>query len=105
MKIAKNPFILAIGLMFAGKKRINRGLCLKLPVQKDVIFGASVTMLFCFYSMDIIFINSKNKVVEKVCLKPWVLTYTPKNPSIMIIESSKGKFKDLKVGDIIKIKE
>jgi uncharacterized membrane protein (UPF0127 family) len=74
-----------------------------LPSDKDVRYGASITMLFCFYSMDILFVNKKYEVVEKVTLKPWISSYTPKNKASIIIESSKNRFENVKIGSKIKI--
>jgi len=91
------------GLMFAGKKKIEQGVCLVMPAIKDVKFGASVTMYFCFSEMDILFVNSKMKVVDKVTLKPWVTSYTPKEECKYVFESSKGKFKDIKIGTKINL--
>ncbi len=104
MRVAKNSFALAAGLMFTFKKKVNQGLCLVMPTKEDVKFGASITMFFCFVSMNIIFINSKFEVVDKVTLKPWVANYTPKNKCKYVIESTRGKFKDIKIGDKVEIK-
>lgn len=103
MRVARNALQLANGLMFAGKKKVNQGMCLVMPVDEDVKFGASVTMFFCFSTMDIIFVNTKFKVVDKITLKTWVPNYTPKQACKYVIESSKGKFKDIKIGDKVRI--
>lgn len=103
MKWATNAFELSNGLMFSSKKRVDRGICLVMPTKEDVKFGASVTMFFCIYGLDILFINTKNKVVDKVTLKPWVPNYTPKKPCKYVIESTIGKFKDIKIGDSVEI--
>lgn len=103
MKYATDPFSISAGLMFAGKKKIAKGMCLVLPVDKDVRHGASITMLFCFHKMDILFINTKFEVVEKKTLLPWVPSYTPKRPCKYVIESLPNTFKELKVGDQVEI--
>ena len=102
MLYATNPFRIARGLMFASKKTIDKGICLVLP-GKEAKLGSSVTMLFCFSSMDILFLNSKFKVVDKTTLKPFVLSYTPNSPAKYVIESSPNKFKNIKIGDSVKI--
>ena len=99
MRIGRNTLQLANGLMFTGKKKVDQGICLIFPVKKDIRYGASVTMFFCFSTMDILFVNTKFKVVDKVTLKTWVPNYTPKEACKYVIESSKGKFKDIKIGD------
>jgi uncharacterized membrane protein (UPF0127 family) len=103
MKIAKSLFEISKGLMFASSKKIDRGICLCMPSEYDVRFGSSITMMFCFHSMDILFINKKMKVVDKVTLPPWKFNYTPKKAASYVIESSKGKFKTISIGDTVNI--
>ncbi len=105
MKYATRISEISRGLMFASKKRVKSGICLVILSKKDVRFGSSVTMLFCFSSLEIIFVNSKFIVVDKVILKPWRFNYTPKIPSKYIIESSIGTFKNIKIKDTIKIEK
>ena len=101
MKYAKSIFQIAKGLMFANKEKIEKGICLVIP--KESIKGASVTMFFCFHDMDILFLNNKFEIVEKTTLKKWKANYTPKYKTKYIIESTKNKFKNLKIGDKLKI--
>ena len=103
MKYATNSFELAGGLMFASKKRIERGICLAMPTKKDVRYGCAVTMYFVFYPLEIIFVNSKYKVVDKVVLKPWKSTYIPREAAKYVIESKVGLLENIKVGDSVTI--
>lgn len=103
MKYLDTIFGLASGLMFSGKKKIKNGVCLKMPVKKDSTFSCAVTMHFVFFPLEIIFVNSKMKVVDKVILKPWKTSYVPKAPCKYIIESKVGTFKDIKLNDSVKI--
>lgn len=103
MIYAKSIFTIARGLMFSSKKRIDKGMCLKLPHYKDSKYGAATTNLFVFYPLAIIYVNSKFKIVDKIVLKPWVFNYVPKSSCMYIIESTKGKFDNLNVGDVVKI--
>ena len=104
MRVAKNNFSIAKGLMFSTKKKIDKGLCMILPLDEDVKFGAAVTMWFCFSSMNILFINSEYKVVDNIELKPWKLSYIPKDKCLYVIESTPNKFKNIKIGDSVEIK-
>ena len=104
MVIAKSLFRIARGLMFASKKTIDKGICLEVPTKTNTRFNARVTMLFCFSSMDILFVNSNFKIVDKVTLKPFRFSYLPKKPCKYIIESVENKFEKLKVGDLVEIK-
>lgn len=103
MKYATNIFEISVGLMFASKKRIKKGICLVMPTRKDSRFAGSVTMLFCFASYDILFVNTQYEVVDKKTLKPFVFSYTPKAKCKYVIESSKGSFSKINIGDKIAI--
>lgn len=104
MKWATSAFAISKGLMFRFKKTVDKGMCLVMPSEKDVKFGASITMLFCFVDMEILFINSKFEVVDKKILKTWRPNYTPKQPCKYVVESTIKKFKDIKIGDKVKFK-
>ena len=103
MKYATSIFEISYGLMFASKKKIERGICLVMPIAKNLKFQSAVTMLFCFHSMNILFLDEKFKVVDNVNLKPFKFSYIPKKSSKYVIESTKDKFKNIKIGDRVKI--
>ena len=94
---------ISYGLMFASKKKIDQGICLVMPTNRKSRLSCSVTMLFCFHPMNILFLNEKYKVVDKVVLKPFQLSYVPKKPAKYIIECHKHKFKYLRIGNVLKI--
>ncbi len=103
MVYATSTWDISRGLMFKGRETVNKGICLVMPSKKNVRFGCSVTMLFCFVDMEILFVDSNFKVVDKKRLKTWTPSYTPKAPCKYVVESVFGKFKDIRVGDLISI--
>ncbi|MCH8520179.1 MAG: DUF192 domain-containing protein [Nanoarchaeota archaeon] len=103
MRVARSGLSLAYGLMFASKKKVQRGMCLVFP-RKDVQYGAAITMWFCFMSYEIVCINSNFKVVDKVVLRPFKTSYIPKDKCRYVIESVPGTFKSIEEGDIVRIK-
>lgn len=103
MRVARSGLSLAYGLMFASKKKVERGMCLVFP-NKDVKYGAAITMWFCFMSYEILCINSNFKVVDKVVLRPFKTTYIPKDKCKYVIESLPGTFESIKEGDVVRIK-
>lgn len=106
LRYLTGTFKISKGLMFASKKRCSQGVCLVLPTTSDVKFGAAVTMFFCLHPLEILFVNTKNIVVDKVILKPWKGTYVPKNKCKYIIEAYPGIIGDkVKIGDKIKIEK
>jgi uncharacterized membrane protein (UPF0127 family) len=99
MKLAENQIEKAIGLMFASEQKIALGMCF--VNKKEVKTG--LTTVFCMHPLEIIFVNKNNTVVDKVQLQPWKLNYVPKKPYKYAIESSKNKFKNIKISDRVSI--
>lgn len=103
MKYMTSVWAISKGLMMSSKKKCKKGVCLVMPSTKDVRYGSAVTMWFCLHSLDIIFVNMKYKVVDKVTLRPWKSTYVPKEAGKYVIEAYPGILKNIKVGDTVKI--
>ncbi|MFH1456226.1 MAG: hypothetical protein ABIF40_04730 [archaeon] len=99
LQFARSILHLGFGLMFAGKNRISKGLCLIMPKE----FRTSVTTFFCLHSLEILFVNSKFEVVDKKVLKPWVLSYVPRAKCKYIIESLVGTFDSIKINDKLEL--
>ncbi|MDA3855623.1 MAG: DUF192 domain-containing protein [Candidatus Woesearchaeota archaeon] len=103
MKYATSIFDIGKGLMFANKKKIEKGMCLVMPTRKNQKYVSAVTMFFCFHPMDIIFINKEFEVVDNITLNPWKSSYVPKKPCKYVIESTKDKFKNITIGEKVKL--
>lgn len=104
MKYASSIWDISKGLMFASKKKVKKGMCLVFPSKKNKKFQCSITMLFCFFSYEILFLDKDFKVVDKTILKPFKLSYIPKKPCKYVIESLPGMFDKIKIGDLVEIK-
>ena len=85
-EIADTFFSRLRGTMF--KKKLERGLILKLPNTRSRS-GSAIHMFFVMFPLDIIFADSDKKVVDVVSIDPWK-THTPKKPSMYVIEMEKG---------------
>lgn len=105
VNVMKSVWRISVGLMFASKRSIERGACLVMPARSDVKFGSSVTMFFCFYPYHILFVNSEFEVVDRIVLKPWRASYTPKKAAKYVFESTAGKFNSIKIGDKVELQE
>lgn len=103
MVYAKSIWQISKGLMFANKKKVKKGMCLVFPSRKNKKYSSAITMLFCFSKYEILFIDKDFKVVDKTILPPFKLTYIPKKPCKYVIESIPNSFKDIKIGNKIKI--
>lgn len=105
VEVMRSVWRISVGLMFAGRKRIERGACLVMPSSSEVRFGCSITMLFCFFPYHILFVDSKFNVVDRIVLKPFRASYTPKKPAKYVFESTAGKFNSIKIGDRVELIE
>ena len=87
------------GLMFENKNKFNYALIF--DFKKENKFNCSLTMLFVFFPIDVIFLSNDKKVVEKATLNPWKINYTPKVPARYVIELPVGLAKDVKINDVL----
>jgi uncharacterized membrane protein (UPF0127 family) len=96
-EIADTFFSRLRGTMF--KKKLERGLILKLPNTRSRS-GSAIHMFFVRFPLDIIFADSDKNVVDTVTIDPWK-TYTPKKPAMYVIEMEKGTINTSKteIGD------
>ncbi len=116
MKILNNNIILANdiilckstpskmkGLMFHKKLKNNQ--CLVLKNNKDSLYLSTIHTFFVFFPLDVIWLDSKNKVVDiKKNIPPFSSTIYPKKPASMILEFRAGTIKNqVKTNDRLKI--
>lgn len=100
VKIADSFFGQFKGLML--EKKENFDYALIFPLLYESKLAASVHMLFVFFPIEIVFLDSQKKVVDKALLHPWMLNYTPKNPSSYFIEMPLGRAKNIAIGNTLK---
>ena len=83
-KVADTIFSRGLGLMFSKKVNFNYGLIFDL--ERETRIGASIHMCFVFFPINIVFLDSKRRVVDiKLGLKPF-RTITPKEKCRYVIE-------------------
>ena len=88
----------ARGLMF--KKLLEKDTAYVLASSKDSIEESSIHTFFMFFPIDIIWVNSKNIIVDKKeNVKPFKLLLKPIKPAKYVIELNNGKAKDINIGD------
>ncbi len=91
IKIADSFWKKFKGLMFSSEPDY----ALIFELEKEGKLNASIHMLFVFYAIDVVYLDSNKKVVDiKLNLKPWALNYTPKKPSKYFIEFLAGTIKE-----------
>ena len=86
------------GLMF--RKKLEKQQCLLIDLHKDC--NAAIHMVFVNFPIDVIWLNSKKKVVDfSINLKPYTLYKSPKKFARYILELPSGTISkmNLSIGD------
>ena len=89
------------GLTFRRSIPNNWGLLL--IQKKENLLDSTIHMLFVFFDLTIVWIDSSFKVVDKKLAKAWHLFYQPKKPAIYILELGSKHINDFNIGDQVKI--
>lgn len=86
------------GLMFESRKNFDYALVFDMIAESRL--GSSIHMLFVFFPIDAVFLDSKKQVVDiALNLRPFALSFVPKKPAKFIIELPAGKTQGIKLGD------
>ena len=99
-KLANTSFLRFKGLMFEKKENFDYALIFELTRESKI--SSSVHMMFVFFPIEIVFLNSQKIVVDKATLNPWKLNYTPKKPAKYFIELPVENGKKIKLGEKLK---
>lgn len=100
IRIADTFFSRFKGLMFEAQKNFDYALIFEMNKESRIM--SSIHMLFVFFPIDVIFLDSQKRVVEvKEKLLPFTISFTPKKPTKYIIEMPVGKSKDINVNDLL----
>lgn len=103
IKICKNIFSMGFGLMLRSKNSVKDKAWI-FVFSRTGRLSLSITTHFMLFPIDIIFLDSKKKIIDvKENLKPWKC-YVPKADSQYVIELEQGTVKKTKtkIGDILK---
>ncbi|MCD4666910.1 DUF192 domain-containing protein [archaeon] len=100
VKLCDNIFSRSKGLMFS--KKIKEGQALLFESEEESIFSTTMHMLFVFFNIDIVWLNSNKKVVDvKSKVKSFTPFIAPVNPAKYVLELPKGMSKNIKIGDVL----
>ncbi|PJF44828.1 MAG: hypothetical protein CUN55_01970 [Phototrophicales bacterium] len=85
------------GLMFRPSLPPDEGLIF---VRKGMsIVNTSIHMLFCFFPIAVIWLDSQLVVVDAKLAKPWRLSYVPQKPAQYFIEANVDLLERVSIGD------
>ena len=75
---------------------------LVLVEKSDSKTNTSIHMLFVFFNLAVIWVNSAGEVVGTVLAKPWRPAYTPPAPARYVIEGHPSLLEKVKAGDHVR---
>lgn len=98
VRLAKNAWQQFKGLMFEKKARFDYALVFDFGAEKKT--GASIHMLFVFFPIDAVYLDSEKRAVDiGRNLQPFSLNYTPKRNARFLIELPVGKAEKIGIGN------
>lgn len=98
VKIYKDIFHKTRGLMFS--RPLKKGEAIILEADEESILETTIHMLFVFFTIDVVWLNSNREIVEK---KENVRAFTPlivpRKPAKYVIEFPKHTARHIRIGD------
>jgi len=85
------------GLQF--RRRLAPGEALILVKAKDSIANSSIHMLFVFFPIAAVWINSAGRVTSAQLANPWHPYYASAEPACYVLETSPSLLERIQVGD------
>jgi uncharacterized membrane protein (UPF0127 family) len=86
------------GLTFRDRLEPDDGLLL-VQGQRNSRIDSSIHMLFVPFDLNVVWINTDMKVVDKVIAKPWRPAYFSAQPACHILEIHPDRWDDYQIGD------
>jgi len=85
------------GLMFRIDLPENEGLLF--VYERESRMDTSIHMLFCFFPIATVWLDSTAVVVDKVLAKPWRPAYAPRKPAQYFVEARPSLLDMVSIGD------
>lgn len=90
---------------FTLRSQLARDEGLLLVGKRDSRLDSSIHMLFVFFDLSVIWINSAMQVVDKVLAKSWRPAYFSKRPAQHVLEVHPERWGDFEIGDGVEFKD
>lgn len=84
---------------FTLRSRLEPDEGLILAGKRDSRLDSSIHMLFVFFDLAVVWINSDMQVVDKVLAKAWRPAYFSKQPARYVLEVHPDRWDEFQVGD------
>ena len=83
------------------------------PTNKDIMFvtgsenkaQTTIHMFFMLFSIGVVWLDAKGKVVDKQLAKPWRPAYVPRAPAQYFIEANPSILQRVEIGDRLRFDE
>jgi uncharacterized membrane protein (UPF0127 family) len=83
------------------RRRLEPGEALILVKPRDSIFNSSIHMLWVFFPIAAVWINSQGQVTSTQLAKPWRPYYASPKPARYVLEAAPSLLEHVKVGDVL----
>ena len=90
---------------FTLQRELPAGEGLVLVEGKESRINTSIHMLFVFFELGVIWVNSAGEVVDKALARPWRLSYAPQAPARYVIEGRPEILERVAIGDKVRFEE
>ncbi|MDX1377775.1 MAG: DUF192 domain-containing protein [Anaerolineales bacterium] len=91
------------GFTFRSRLPLTEGLVL--VGKRDSRLDSSIHMLFVFFDLAVIWINSEMQVVDKVLAKSWRPAYFSKQPARYVLEIHPERWEEYEIGDTVEFQD
>jgi hypothetical protein len=88
-----------LGLMCRRRIRENQAYIFVEP--RESLTATAITMLFVFFPIGVIWLNSNRRVVDKTLALPWRLIYAPDRPARYYVEAHPAALERVEIGDML----
>ena len=92
------------GLTFRERLEPDDGLLL-VQGKRDSRIDSSIHMLFVPFDLNVVWINTDMRVVDKIIAKSWHPAYFPAQPACCILEIHPDRWEDYQIGDKVEIQD
>lgn len=91
------------GLMFRQSINVDEGLLL--VQERDSVLDSAIHMMFVPFDLAVVWINSRNEVVDVQKAHSWRPAYWSKQPARYVLELHASRLDDFRIGDKVRIHE
>ena len=64
--------------------------------------NTTIHMFFMFFSIGVVWLDAKGKVVDKCFAKPWRPAYAPRSPAQYFVEAKPAILDKVQIGDVLR---